>query len=78
MQEFRLVAALLAISLSVDVGIDAARWGSAGDDCGAPGWSVPSPPADAILVQVQAIIRYLSWVGINLMPLSLPRARMRR
>jgi len=53
MLDFRLVAALLAIS----VGIAAARWASADDDCGASGWPVPSPPAGATLLQVLAIIR---------------------
>jgi len=53
MLDFRLVAALLTIS----VGIAAARWASADDDCGASGWPVPSPPAGATLLQVMAIIR---------------------
>ena len=30
---------------------------SADDDCGAAGWTVPSPPSGATLLQIQAIIR---------------------
>ena len=29
----------------------------AADNCGAPEWTVPNPPAGATLVQVQAVIR---------------------
>ena len=29
----------------------------AADNCGAPEWTVPNPPAGATLLQVQAIIR---------------------